>query len=98
MEIVTGLILLLLGAVLAIAILLTRARVKASRPRRVDEYVLSVEERDGFQLVQMKMKTDDGRVSTFELEPTYGHVLSDELCTTAAHAMKAKARADHAAQ
>jgi len=72
-------------------------RRRASKPRRVDEYVLSVEEREGFPLVHMRVKTEDGAICTFELEPAFGHVLSDELCTTAAHAMKTKSRSDHAA-
>ncbi len=85
MEIVIAATLVVMMGLFVAALL---ARRKANLPRRVDEYVLSVEEREGFRFVQMKIKTDDAQICTFELEAPYAHVLSDELCTTAAHAMK----------
>ena len=67
--------------------LLRVRRTRQTAARRVDEYSLSVEERDGFHFVQLKFQTDAGR-STFELDPVYSHVLSDELLTTSTQALR----------
>lgn len=58
------------------------------KARRVDSYALSIEQHDGFHFVHLKLETSDGRLSTYELEPQYGHVLSDELCVASAMAIR----------
>ncbi len=53
----------------------------------VDEYHLSIAEKDSFKVVIVKFKCSDGSVASFEFHPAYGHSLSDELCTTSIRAM-----------
>lgn len=93
-AITLGFVLVVVASSWFAAVFLFRRKVAA--PRRVDEYSLSVQETNGFHMIRLRMKTEDGEVSTFELEPVFGHVLSDELCSTSAMA-SASARRAHAA-
>ena len=53
----------------------------------VDEYSVRIVERDGFKVVQIRFKLDDGSSSPpFDFPPAYAHALSDELCKASAHA------------
>jgi len=81
------LVLVAIGVVNALLWFAFRRRMFASA-RRVDSYALSVEEHDGFHFVHLKLETSDGLLSTFEFEPPYGHVLSDELCVASAMAIR----------
>lgn len=84
MEIIVVCAIVVVLTVGSIALL---ARRKKARAHRVDNYALSVEEKDGFHFVRMKLQTDDGSFS-YDLDPNYSHVLSDELLTTSAIALR----------
>jgi len=53
----------------------------------VDEYHLSIVEKDSFKVVHLKFKCENGKILTFEFPPVYAHRLSDELCTTSIRAI-----------
>jgi hypothetical protein len=53
----------------------------------VEEYHLSVVEKDSFKVVIVKFKCADGSVASFEFHPAYGHSFSDEMCITSIRAM-----------
>jgi hypothetical protein len=56
-------------------------------PCGVDQYDVTVVERDGFKFVQVRLLLDDGRATApFEFVPAFAHALSDELCKASAHA------------
>jgi hypothetical protein len=80
--------------VVELFMLLRVRRTREISARRVDEYVLSVEERNGFHFVQLKLQTNDGS-ATYELDPNYSHVLSDELLATSAKAIRSAHAPSH---
>ncbi len=69
-------------------VLLLRKKKAGGVSRRVDNYALSVEDRNGFPFVRLKLQTEDGAFDTFELDPNYSHVLSDELLQTSVKALR----------
>lgn len=91
MEIIVVCAIVLVLTIGSIALLARRKKAGAHRvdkaSTRVDNYVLSVEEKEGFHFVRMKLQTDDGSFS-YDLDPNYSHVLSDELLTTSALALR----------
>lgn len=56
-------------------------------PCGVDQYDVTIVERDGFKFVHVRLLLDDGRATApFEFVPAFAHALSDELCKASAHA------------
>jgi len=72
-----------LVALFAVVVVLMRDK---RRVARVDNYAISIEEHDGFPFLHLKLEAD-GAFRTFELDPSFGHVLSDQLLTASARAL-----------
>jgi hypothetical protein len=82
LAIVGVVVALLIGAGIGVFV------VRRPHSKKVERYAISVEEREGLQVVELTIHTEDSRSSTFEFDPGYGHVLSDQLLTASAIAMK----------
>jgi hypothetical protein len=57
----------------------------------LDQYTISVETRDGFPMLLLRMMTVDMIATTYVVHPAFAHALSDELLRASAHAMSQKA-------
>jgi hypothetical protein len=55
-------------------------------PKIVDSYIISVQERDGFSFVVLRLLTSDQDATAYEIHPAFAHALSDELLKAAAKA------------
>ena len=53
----------------------------------VDEYHLSIVEKDSFKVLIIKFKCEDGSIASFEFQPIFAHKFSDETCIAAIRAI-----------
>ena len=58
-----------------------------SATKVVDEYHISITEKDSFKAVVVKFKCSDGTVANFEFLPLFAHRFSDETCIAAIRAL-----------
>lgn len=53
----------------------------------VDEYHLSIVEKDSFKVVIIKFKCSDDSIHSYEFQPVFAHKFSDETCIAAIRAI-----------